>query len=1030
MARLAFAGEDLLILTERGKIYLIQGKSFDVGTPTSPPLELPTNTYNPSKIVDLAFVNGIYYVLVGRQVYAYVRTKNTAIQLFNQQLQSDSFTGIAVNKQCIVLLNSRNSSVLQLNRPITVTAGFGESTAASVIPFFEYLLTQNALPTRSYVSTRDYKSVDELLLDQRIIFRTSGESNAAADLFCHLNRDLCGPSSELFKKARITKGQKVMLPDLAYTEVIGYATKSLQRQTVSDYLNEAFEYSPTVKARFTENFLWSLNELSKSETPEIQLQSKVPGALLAMPPRRSVSPGTILKVGPQQDYIAGTLASCGIQMKSTSNTLNLAPRIKNTVKGDDAVNQLPRTSISSVLTKRLKQLDLTEVQFQLDNTTVEQGDQKAISSAMAANTANTESAVTTAVAASAEPQASLTPNQKTCLTAFFGPTSYLVVDAVKVKSGRYKIFKNQSIIKLTKDDLNRLGLLGEPDPTGEWSFVVNAPYHIAYRLSTWADESVLQSPTPKIVMSPGTLRPGGRQDILKLSNVSLLLPHVNQWQFTFLLKESELTSESSEFNRLKSANKFTALRAEETTRGSGTVLTLPLPPNIAEISLDALTQQRTLLKQQIHFPTDYQSLEVKVGVGERRCRVDKTHLDFTNESNQSAWMADTTDSSNTPCFTSSPAARKVKSMFEVSEEDHGTHVAGLIGARLNSPAPGLVPSAQLFLVDATESNALYYSIDRAVSRDVHIFNFSFEELSNDQDLHDGINGDWRSSLFVVAVDNYGTDLNTATTTPPLSWMEDLKSNMIGVGSSITAAGSQYVLGDWQTSKGLEVGSSYGKKYVHLIAPGHLIYSTIAGNAYGPQTGASQAAPQVTAAAALLFGGADIVEPSRIKARLIYTSDWYLQLRGKVWGGFLNVNSAVWEPRRNLVFIQTSSNIVIDAMKLNTNNNEEMTIKKKGAIKYERDLETRLQQDEKVPFSKILRLTRLSNKTFRVIYLNNTNTMQIVLNAEISGKFPCQSVEQLNGQVFAPSSCAKYGDYGLDVTQVDDYIASIPPVVIF
>jgi hypothetical protein len=113
-----------------------------------------------------------------------------------------------------------------------VTAGFGESTAASVIPFFEYLLTQNALPTRSYVSTRDYKSVDELLLDQRIIFRTSGESNAAADLFCHLNRDLCGPSSELFKKARITKGQKVMLPDLAYTEVIGYATKSLQRQTV------------------------------------------------------------------------------------------------------------------------------------------------------------------------------------------------------------------------------------------------------------------------------------------------------------------------------------------------------------------------------------------------------------------------------------------------------------------------------------------------------------------------------------------------------------------------------------------------------------------------------------------------------------------------------------------------------------------------------------------------------------------------------------------------------------------------------
>jgi hypothetical protein len=501
---------------------------------------------------------------------------------------------------------------------------------------------------------------------------------------------------------------------------------------------------------------------------------------------------------------------------------------------------------------------------------------------------------------------------------------------------------------------------------------------------------------------------------------------VKQWQFTFLLSEKELTDEGSEFNKLKSSRKFTALRAEETSRAA-TALHGVLNPVFDDPppTLAMITMLRAGLKNEIHFISDDQPIDIRIGIEEKPCTVDKNHPDFKNQNGTNAWM---TDPAATPavCPTPSEDVKKVKT--QVDESEHGTHVAGLIGARENTTAPGLVPTAQLFLVDATDATTISTAVDNAVARGVFIFNFSFGNLDNDEPIQTAIEGRWAKRLFVIAVDNDGTDL-AKTKKPPVSWMDNIKNNIIGVGSSIGAKGSQYMLGDWEgPDSSLEPGSSYGKTYVQLIAPGHSIYSTIPGNAYGPATGTSFAAPQVTAAAAMLFGGAGITDPAEIKARLIYTSDWFEQLRGKVWGGFLNVKRAVWEPKRNLLTTE-SAPAVIDAIKLDPNNMTELTIK--GGMLYESaGSDKPLTSDIKVSFENVLRITRRHNLSYRVIYLDNNRQVQIVLNAAtISGTVPCETVEQWNGPVFSNSNCSKYGAR-LDASQLLDYVARSPSDIRF
>ena len=88
-------------------------------------------------------------------------------------------------------------------------------------------------------------------------------------------------------------------------------------------------------------------------------------------------------------------------------------------------------------------------------------------------------------------------------------------------------------------------------------------------------------------------------------------------------------------------------------------------------------------------------------------------------------------------------------------------------------------------------------------------------------------------------------------------------------------------------------STFGKRSVHIAAPGHKIYSSIPNNRYATFSGTSMATPHVTGAAALLWGANLKLNYAEIKDRLLRSRDPVPGLSRKIAsGGRLNVYNAL------------------------------------------------------------------------------------------------------------------------------------------
>jgi subtilisin family serine protease len=216
--------------------------------------------------------------------------------------------------------------------------------------------------------------------------------------------------------------------------------------------------------------------------------------------------------------------------------------------------------------------------------------------------------------------------------------------------------------------------------------------------------------------------------------------------------------------------------------------------------------------------------------------------------------------------------------------------------------------------------------------------------------------------------------------------------------------------------------SYGVKYVDLLAPGYQIYSSTEDGAYAPATGTSQAAPLVTATAALLFktiGGA--VDPSLIKARLIYTADWegrnleerqnwgdqdsYLD---KVWGGALNADRAISAYDHDIFLYEYGTGRRLRAIhnipshiKLhikNWNSGEAFFVVQPGDpdVNFTKAL---TDADQQIDFDQVLRLMRLKNNLYRIIYKNKSGELRVIMNASIEGAFKYRVYEDKTDGTF-------------------------------
>ncbi|SCM00538.1 subtilisin-like protease 2, putative [Plasmodium chabaudi chabaudi] len=178
---------------------------------------------------------------------------------------------------------------------------------------------------------------------------------------------------------------------------------------------------------------------------------------------------------------------------------------------------------------------------------------------------------------------------------------------------------------------------------------------------------------------------------------------------------------------------------------------------------------------------------------------------------------------------------------------HGTHVSGIAGASANSLGMvGVAPNIKLISLRFIDGDNYGGSFHVIKAINVCILNKS-----------PIINASWGSR-------NYDTNMYLA--------IQRLKYTFKGKGTVVVAAAGnenknndlypiypasyklQNVYSVGAINKFLQISpfSNYGAKSVHILAPGHHIYSTTPMNTYKTNTGTSMAAPHVSGVAALIY----------------------------------------------------------------------------------------------------------------------------------------------------------------------------------
>lgn len=216
-------------------------------------------------------------------------------------------------------------------------------------------------------------------------------------------------------------------------------------------------------------------------------------------------------------------------------------------------------------------------------------------------------------------------------------------------------------------------------------------------------------------------------------------------------------------------------------------------------------------------------------------------------------------------------------------DDHGTHVAGIIGAVANNSVgiAGLASNIDIKIMPlkihggsdrkgdtADAVKAIHY----AEMMGAKVCNFSWGTYSYSEALYNAMRDS--SMLFVCAAGNDGTN-NDYAPLYPASF--DLP-NVISV-AYVDANGK------------LTVGSNYGKS-VDIAAPGSDILSTFVGT-YAMDSGSSMAAPHVSAVAAMLFAYGKGTYPAEVKRIILENYKKLDSLTGYIENpGIVDANYAV------------------------------------------------------------------------------------------------------------------------------------------
>lgn len=187
------------------------------------------------------------------------------------------------------------------------------------------------------------------------------------------------------------------------------------------------------------------------------------------------------------------------------------------------------------------------------------------------------------------------------------------------------------------------------------------------------------------------------------------------------------------------------------------------------------------------------------------------------------------------------------------DSEHGTHVAGIIGAARNNGTgiDGVADNVRLMVLravpngderDKDVANAILY----AANNGARIINMSFgKEYSPEKSIVDEAvaYASKKGVLFVHAAGNDARNIDVDASFPS----RKLKSGVSVPGWMEIGASSP----DANESLPADF-SNFGKRAVDVFSPGVSIYSTVPGNQYKENSGTSMAAPVASGVAALLM----------------------------------------------------------------------------------------------------------------------------------------------------------------------------------
>ena len=233
-------------------------------------------------------------------------------------------------------------------------------------------------------------------------------------------------------------------------------------------------------------------------------------------------------------------------------------------------------------------------------------------------------------------------------------------------------------------------------------------------------------------------------------------------------------------------------------------------------------------------------------------------------------------------------------------DDHGTHIAGIIGATANNNIgiAGIASGINIKLMalkinggpDGTGNvSSAIEAIKYATMMGADICNLSWGTSSYTPALREVM--EESDMLFVAAAGNTGSDNDDKPTYPANLGLE----NMISV-TFVDAEGKLTYL------------SNRGNLTVDIAAPGQDIFSTVVGT-YSSLSGSSMAAPQVSGVAALIYSYYDNVFPSNVKKVIVDHIKPLSDLEGEIiYPGIPDALLAVSAAENNLL-MDTSAPVI-------------------------------------------------------------------------------------------------------------------------